>query len=378
MAAKKKEESEAKVKGTKEILAEGLKSGKEFHYNFDSPRSDIISTGSMILDSEVKVRAGSTVRLQGQGAELGKTSQCLVFAANYMATMPNSKTFFVAAEARLSPEMMERSGLKFVSKAEDWDYGTVFVLRSNAFGFIADRIKVILQVAREIGEHICTIIDSFDGLILEEDLERPSMSIAQKVAGVPKLTRLFYRHVGNLNWATDGLILGTSQYSQAIKLDPYVKGPVQQGGASGGGGTTHQADYTFLYRERFGKDDILEKPNLPHDRLTNKKLGVYATIEICKSATDVTGTKVRVPIKKGKIGIQIWTEKEIADLIIAYGLIGRSGSWLKFDEDFLLSAKEEGVELIASVQGENKLYEYLEENPEIRNWFKKKLEIYIS
>lgn len=377
MAAKKKEEEEKPKESSSDILGKALKTGKDYHYNFDAPENRIISTGSLILDSVIKIRAGSTVRMCGEGAELGKTSQCFVLASNYMATMPRSKTIFVAAESRLSPEMMARSGQKFVDKAEDWEYGTVFVLRSNIFDYVADILEKLMKKMKDDGEHLCIIIDSLDGLILLGDSEK-SVGENQMVAGVPKLTKLFFRRVGLLNWAGDGLILVTSQYSTNIKIDTYAKDIPRQGGAAGGTAAGHQADYALLYLTRYKGDYILEDDSKPQDLIKNKRLGVYASIEIRKSATDETGTKVRVPIKKGRVGSQIWTEKEISDLVIAYGLIGRSGSWLKFDEDFRASALEEGIELVASVQGQNKLYEYLEENPEIRNWFKKKLEIYIS
>ena len=181
-----------------------------------------------------------------------------------------------------------------------------------------------------------------------------------------------------MNWAADGLILATSQYSQNIKIDTYVKDIPRMGGASGGSSSGHQSDYVFLYCTRNKGDYILEKPLLAPDRIKNKTLGLYATIEIKKSATDETGTKVKIPIKKGRIGNQIWIEKEIADLVIAYELVKTAGSWMSFEPSIVSEAAIDGFELIEKVQGANKLYLYLEENPPILNWFKKRLEPYLA
>lgn len=375
MAAKKKEDGETQEKKSSNSILKGiLNDNKKSHYNFDNPLNSIISTGSMILDSYVKIRAGSTVRLCGEGAELGKTSQCFVLAGEYMKTIPNSKTIFFAAESRLSPEMMDRSGHTFVKNEDDWDFGTVFIMRSNAFGFVADTIEKLMKPMKDMGEHLCVIIDSLDGLILEDDLERKSVTESTTVAGVPKLTKLLFRRIGLLNWASDGLILVTSQYSSNIKIDPYTKDIPRQASASGGNNAGHQSDYTFMYLTRYpSKDYILEDPKIPMDKVKNKLLGLYATIEIKKSATDETGAKLRIPIKKGRIGNQVWVEKEVADLIMAYELVDKAGSWLSFDSSIIADAAKDGVTLIEKVQGSNKLYNYLEENKDVLEWFKAKL-----
>lgn len=104
---------------------------REDIYNGIETSNRIISTGSMMLDSVVKIRSGQVIRLVGKGQELGKTSESLVIAGNYMKTMPNAKTIFVAAEGRCSKELRDRSGMKFVFSAEEWEYGTVFVLWCN-------------------------------------------------------------------------------------------------------------------------------------------------------------------------------------------------------------------------------------------------------
>ncbi len=377
MPAKKKdasgEEKEEKQVSSQDLMDGLLKAGKSSHYNFDSPENSIISSGSMKLDAVIRVRAGSTIRLCGEGAEVGKTSQCLVFAREYMKTIPKSRTIFFTAESRLSPEIQARSGHRFVTETKDWEYGTILVVRSNVFELIADMMEKMLKSSRLSGDRFCMIVDSLDGLILEDDLSKASVRENTMVAGVPKLTKLLFRRIGLLNWAADGLLIVTSQYSANIRIDTYTKDIPRQGSAAGGASAGHQSDYTLMYLTRYGKELILEHPELKPDAYKNKTLGVFAPVEIKKSATEETGTIVRVPIKKGRVGNQIWIEKEVSELMIAYELVSKAGSWLSFSRSLVEEAASEGFELIEKVQGLNKLDAYLEENPKILEWFRKRI-----
>jgi RecA/RadA recombinase len=164
MAAKKKEEHT----DSKSLLKNILQQNKDSHYNYVQPKQVVIPSGSLALDSLVKIRTGSFVRMCGKGSELGKTSECLVLAENFMKTMPKSKTIFVKAEARLSPEMQERSGLKYVIDSDEWDYGTVFVFGTNEFELIASTLETMIPSMHEDGEHLCVILDSLDGVILRK------------------------------------------------------------------------------------------------------------------------------------------------------------------------------------------------------------------
>lgn len=177
-------------------------------YNDIVAENKLISTGSLILDSVVKIRSGMVVRLVAKQAECGKTSASFVLAENYMKTMEKSKTLFIKAEGRLSNEMKKRVGLKFVDSPDEWDYGTVYVLSCNVFETVARAILNIVKTAHECGEHICIILDSLDGLILKADLEKGFEGNA-KVAGVPLLTKLLFRHLALPIAHYDALLLVT-------------------------------------------------------------------------------------------------------------------------------------------------------------------------
>lgn len=347
---------------------------KDEHFVYVHPKHTIISTGSLILDSLVKVRSGGVVRLVGKGAELGKTSEAFVLADNYMKTMPKAKSIYFKAEARLTPEIIKRSGLRFVFKPEDWQEGTVFVYPVNVFEVFAETLERLLPQMYEAGEHLCVILDSLDGLMLRSDKTKTVWAEGKgaenvKVAGVPLLTKLLFRRLGLPITHFDVLMLITGQYSADIQIDPRKPTNPRQADSAGGNALAHQSDYVFQYTPRYNGDLILENEKEKPDWRNNKTLGVYATLEIKKSGTDVTGSKVKIPIKKGRIGNAIWVEREIVDMLLGYELFKKKsegGSWLAIDETLRADIKREtNVDLPDKVNGENNAYKLLEDNPAV-------------
>lgn len=361
---------------SKNLLGSLLNGYKEEHFAFVQGVAEPISSGSLLLDSLIKLRSGSVVRLVGKGAELGKTSQAFVLAGKFMNKMEKSKTIYIKSEGRLSPEMIKRSGHKFVFDADSWDYGTVFVLPCNIFETVAQMIETLVHKMHEQGEYLCVIIDSLDGLMLRHDYEKNVWGGKEtpKVAGVPLLTKLLFKRLALPINHYDALLLVTGQYSANINLDPYSPNIPRQAESSGGNSIAHQSDYVFSYSPRFGGDYILENPKEKPDPVKNKIIGVYATIEIKKSGTDVSGTKIKIPIKKGKIGNQIWISKEVGDMVLQYELAKAAGAWISFDESIIENAKNDGIELQPKIQGINNFYDYLEQNENVCNWFYNKFQ----
>lgn len=372
----KKTETETNEVSTNDIASSFFKERADSLFNHIEPLNRFVSSGSLILDQYVKARSGGVIRIVAKTPESGKTSQSFVYADNFMKTMPKSKTVYVMAEGRLSPEMRARTGLNFVYHPKDWNYGDVLVMATNEFETVADFIVTMSKKMFEAGERLCIIIDSLDGLILKADKETKGIS-SGVVAGVPKLTKLLFRHVALPIAFYDILLVITGQYSADIKIDPYSPSIPRLGDASGGSSIPHQCDYILQYLPRYGGDYILEDENAKPDPIKNKILGVWATVEVKKSATDVTGTKVKIPIKRGRIGCAIWAEKEVVDMALSYDLIKRSGSWMTFDPLLVKEAKEQGIEIKEKVQGISGLYEYMETDKQLFDWmfsrFKKML-----
>lgn len=346
-------------------------------YNDVVAENKLISTGSLIMDSVVKIRSGQVIRLVGKGAELGKTSEAFVIAENFMKTMEKSKTIFYKAEGRLSKEMMKRTGLKFVFTVDEWEYGTVFVLCCNIFETVATSFVNVIKAAHANGEHICGILDSLDGLILKNDMEK-GFDGNNKVAGVPLLTKLLFRQCALPIAHYDALLLVTGQYAASPKIDPYAPVAPKQGDSSGGSSIQHQSDYVFDFHPRYGGDYILEDDDQKPDRIKNKVLGLYCKVTFRKSASDVTGESVTYPIKKGVIGPAIWRNKESLDIMLAYQIMTKGGSWFTFAEEIRKEAAELGIEIPEKVQGMKKAFILLEENEQLANFLYQKAKSIIS
>lgn len=381
MARPKKNEEAEENEGqsSNDLLSSLLKENKDSHYNDVISKNRVISTGSLLLDSMVKVRSGGVIRLVAKTPESGKTSESFVLAENYMKVMPKSKTLYIKAEGRFSQEMQKRVGLKFVTTPEDWVSGTVFILSSNVFETVADFIIKLSKQMYENGEHLCVIIDSLDGLILKKDLETKGIDGNTMVAGVPKLTKLLFRHLSLPISHYDMLLLITGQYSAEIKLDPYSASIPRMGETSGGASVPHQCDYVLQYLPRYQGDMILEKPDEKPDITKNKTLGVYVTIEIKKSATDVTGSKIKIPIKKGRVGCAIWKEMEICDMLLAWSMVSKGGAgWFTLNSDLREELKKIDSEVPEKIQGLNNIRLYLESQPLVTDYLYEKFKNIIS
>lgn len=366
---KRPAKSEDEGPSSQSILGSFLKDHKHEHFAHITPKHTVISTGSLILDSLVKVRSGGVVRLVAKSAEAGKTSQAFVFADNYMKTMPKAKTLYVKAESRLTPEIVNRSGLRFVFSDTEWTEGTVYALPCNIFEAMAELLESVLPRMHELGEHLCIIIDSLDGLMLRADKAKDVWSgngDSVKVAGVPLLTKLLFRRLGLPITHYDALLLVTGQYSADIKLDPYGPAVPRQAESAGGNSIAHQSDYVFQYLPRLQGDLILETPKERPDYRTNKTLGINATLEIKKSGTDVTGSRIKIPIKKGRVGCAIWIEREVAEALTGweYVIPDKDGSsWLRFVEPFRADVKTAtGIELPERINGKGALFALLDED----------------
>ena len=101
--------------GGKSILSSHLKDNKDSHYNFEDEKIFHISTGSLLLDSELSgsLEVPAIVRFTGVSGG-GKTSAALLIMNNFLKTVPNSKAFLVKAEGRLNSNVKRVSGVEFV------------------------------------------------------------------------------------------------------------------------------------------------------------------------------------------------------------------------------------------------------------------------
>jgi hypothetical protein len=360
---------------SKTLMHKMLSDKDAHHYNFFNTKPVLITSGSLILDNFAKVKSGTVLRMGGP-AEVGKTSQALLYADNYMKTLPKSKTIYVNAESKFSEEIQARTGMKFVTDSTQWEYGTVFVLQSNCLDTICDILQGMYKQIYEDGGHLCVIIDSVDMLTLKSNLDK-GIGENKRPAGVNFMTKEMFRQLCGPNMFFNGLMIIITQYSGTFKIDQYEKEAPSLMEGNKTHALNHQASVALYYRPRSFTSYIKENDEKkPIDPITNKLLGINVRIDIRKSLDDTSGMTIEVPIRIGRIGSAIWTEKELLDTLITMALVTRSGSWITISDEILKWANDAKIELKAKHQGTEQFSEYFTSNQTALQWLVEKIKVW--
>lgn len=366
MAAKKKEEQDKRTLGSSEFAEQFFKTNRETLYNLEEePDEYLVSTGSLILDNKTGGGLGSGVHRFVGVTEGGKSSASLEVMKNMLKTIKNSKGLYIKAEGRLSKNVQERSGVKFTKDACDWDVGSCLILESNIYDTVFDFIRGILR-NNPNKEKFCIIIDSMDGLVSFGDIHK-NTGDAAKVAAGALMTSDFLKRV-SLGMSKFGhMCIMTSQQRSKVSIDPYAKQDTNNTtNSSGGNASVHFPDWIFEFQRAFKADKILEKPDGPIGP-DNKQYGHMAKVLICKSTNETTGEIVRYPIKYGRTdGTSIWIEREVADMLLMWGLFEKGGAgWFTVDQELLDYVKQNNLEIPEKIQGMKNIYSILEENQQL-------------
>lgn len=382
--AKIKEKSEIEKGGedtSKNILNALMNGCKEDHFNNIHVEPSKISTGSLVFDQILGnggVASNTSIRLIGPHSS-GKTSQSLLLMYNYLQTIPNSKGIYIQAEPRFSQSLRERSGLKFVYDPKEWEIGTVFVMVSNIFEAIASTLEGLLNVMHDNGQNLCCVLDSLDQLILRNDLTEKVISDGIKVAGIPLMTKLFYRRLGLKINKYNCLMILISQSSAFI--DASTRGPhapPRPVNASGGAAAAHCMDIIAEYTPKYQKHLILEDDEKPPHPVSNKILGHKCPIIIRKSTNESDNLPIEIVIKHGQKINCVWKSMEVGGMILAWELAKRDGKTIRFSDDIIQQAKADGIELKSEMVGEKRFYNYLDENEPVCDWFYRKFKNILS
>lgn len=346
-----------------------LKDNKEDHYNFEDEIYYKVSTGSLNLD--IATSGGLSPGLHrfiGMN-EGGKTSEALEVAKNFLKTVDSSRALLFKAEGRLSKEIKERSGIKFVTDPKEWVDGTCFVFECNIFETVSELMKDLINSNDENKKYIF-ILDSVDGLITKGDKEK-TLSEATKVAGGAVISSMLMKKISLALSKRGHIAIFISQVRSDIKLDPYAANKeVRQTTATGGNALLHFANWILEFEPRYNKDLILEKPNEKYDPVKNKIVGHNVKIGIKKSTNESTNSKVQYPIKYGrKEGSSVWKEYEVIDQILSWDFATAKGAWVTFSDEIIDELKNSNIELKKQHQGIDNLRSYLEENKQITDYF---------
>jgi len=342
-----------------------------------------ISTGSLILDGYVGGGlTPSLLRICGHNNE-GKTPMTLEIMRQFLNTVPNSKGFWLLAEGRgLTEENVQRCGLKFVYKAEEWDVGTVFVLESNNFELFISIVKTLVK--NNIEKHCyCFVIDSLDGLILSADADK-EISDNNMVAGVPRISKKMMQSLSIGMFKYGHLMILISQVTATIDKvvnGRTIKGPPRGGDFSGGNSLLHGADWIFEISHTSRYDYYYDTPDEKWAADANpigKK--VYVTLQ--KSALEKSRTHdVEYPIKFGRKPCGVWIEREIVQKLMGDNtwepnvepLLIIKGTWLSFHPELFKEMQALVPDAKEQIQGEAKMTRYLEQNPQITDLLYKKI-----
>lgn len=370
MAKKSKEES-AELSGpsASDRLLSFLKENKEDHYNFEDEVYYKVSTGSLNLD--IATSGGLSPGLHrfiGMN-EGGKTSEALEVAKNFLKTVENSRALLFKAEGRLSREIKERSGIKFVTDPKEWVDGTCFVFECNIFETVSELMKDLINANNENKRYIF-ILDSVDGLITKGDKDK-TLSEATKVAGGAVISSMLMKKISLALSKRGHMAIFISQVRSDIKLDPYAANKeVRQTSATGGNALLHFANWILEFEPRYNKDLILEKPNEKYDPIKNKIIGHNVKIAVKKSTNESTNSKIQYPIKYGRReGSSVWKEYEVIDQILSWEFASAKGAWVTFSDEIIDELKKSNIELKKQHQGVDNLRLYLEENKSITDYF---------
>ena len=351
--------------GTREFTEAFFRSNREYHYNFEERAEDyLVSSGSMILDKVIGGGFGAGLHRFIGANEGGKTNEALHVMFNMLNSMNDSKGLFVMAEGRLNTDIKKRSGIKFVYDPAEWEIGTCLVFECHVMDTMVDLLRGLIRNNPD-REKFCIVIDSMDGLITKEDLEKSS-SEARKVAGGALMTSDFLKRI-SLGMSKFGhMCIMVSQVRASININAYAKqDPNNQTNSSGGNAILHYPDWILEFQKQNKSDKILEKPD---QQITpdNKIYGHNAKVLICKSTNETTGQVVKYPIKHGRInGKSIWIEREVVDMLLMWGYIERSGSWFKFEEEVMDYIKEKNLEIKEAHQGSQAIYGSLEKDEKV-------------
>jgi RecA/RadA recombinase len=369
MTKKTKEEDSAT--SSKNVLSSFLKTNKDDHYNFEESFNYKVSTGSLGLDLQTNGGLGPGLHRFCGFTEGGKTSEALEVMKNFLKTIKGSKGFYVKAEGRLSPEMMKRSGIKFVFDADEWDVGTCFVFETNIYETAVSSISELINNNEDKLKYVF-ILDSVDGLIAKNDVQK-TLEESMKVAGGAVIAGTFMKKISIPLTKRGHMAIFISQVRSNIKLDPYSSAPISQTSATGGNALLHFANFIIEFEPRFDGDMILKDPAIKKaDPIKNPIIGHNCKVQVKKSPNEKSKNKFTYPIKYGRTdGRSIWVEREIVSMLMLWELVTRSGAWYYVSEDLAKTLKENGFEVPEKFQGEESVFQFIEGNEKLVSFLHK-------
>lgn len=197
------------------------------------------------------------------------------------------------------------------------------------------------------------VIDSVSSLIPRRDIE--TMVDGERRPGLPKILGDFMRRMGQVIPRTKTMVIMIRHF--ITNTSGYGKKNVADGGVK----IQYQADTLLDVKQ--SEDWIVD----------GTKIGQIITWDIQTSSLGASGTKAESYFRYNH-GLD--AAKEIMELAESFDIIEKAGSWyyLPFMEKHDKEYKRENYRY----QGVDRLYQYLQDNPDTMDLIKKELEVFLT
>lgn len=281
------------------------------------PDMDSISTGSLLLDSEIGIGGlpcGRVVEIYGDPSS-GKTSLCTLLAASAQAKDPNAYVGFVDVEHALDPDYAVKLGLNMDM--------TLFTQPGSA----EEALDTVLSLAKS-GACSLIILDSIGGLQTKLQLEK-----GMGEATMAEVARILSQNMSKIVVAakeTGTLVVFVNQVRSTMNM--YGPSEVTMGGKA--------LKFFASVRLEVKRVDILTEGEAA--------IGQTVRIKVMKNKVGPPFGKIEADLFFG-IGFDL--QMEIIELAIRKGIIKQGGAWFSI----------EGGE---AFQGRSKLADHLKDNPD--------------
>ena len=279
-----------------------------------SPKLDIALGGG--------VPEGSLFIMTGP-EKIGKTLTALTFCAN--AQQDNRKIYYGNVEGRLRKRDIE--GIKEL----DSDAEKIQIIGSTQGNILSAEkyLGIFDQIIHTQPNTIC-VIDSFSALA--SDAELTGDLTDQQVMSVQKVLAKFCRRMAPALPINKVTVVGITHLMANVSTFGRGKAKVEKSGTA----LKYQVDVKLHASHT--------KPIMQGET----QIGQTVYWQVVTSSIGPPGQKVESHIKYGR---GIWKEMELADLLVDFGIVKKSGAWLTLPNE-------------EKMQGKNNLATYLENNPD--------------
>jgi RecA/RadA recombinase len=337
------------------------KNNQKFHYNDLEELDYKIPSGSLTLDLELDGGLPAGVHRFTGPIEGGKTSCSLAVAKNFQDHFGKAgMVVYVRSEGRLDPRMIERCGI-------NTNPDRFFKLDCNIFEKVFEFIRMLVTENDEKRKYLF-IIDSVDALCRQNDFDKP-FEDSEQVAGGALVTSVFLKKMVLPIVKMNHMMILMSQVRVEVSANPYASRGGPKVKQAGGNAIKHYANYILEFQERYNTDIMFTNPSASRLDEKGKPIGHYCKIVFRKSVNEKTGSMVKYPIIYGRTGgNSVWVEREVSDMMRAWGFLEQKGPWISVDPELLEDLKKKKFECPDKFQGEAKLMKFLEDNPKLMTY----------